>query len=95
MLGAVLGGASCTPSTSRRSSATARACEGLIQHLRAWEPAVEKWLAPQGGLLRPLIVRYLGHRFGMPFVNQGGKLREAADTVVFLCRATFSRRWSF
>lgn len=56
--------------------------ERLIEHLHAWEPAFETWLAPQEALLRPLTIRYLGHRFGVAFASDGEDLRAAADGVV-------------
>ena len=54
----------------------------LADHLRDWEPAFEKWLAPQDDLLRPLTARWLAHRFGTPMVKGRGELREAADCIV-------------
>ena len=53
----------------------------LISHLQDWQPAFEKWLAPQEDALRPLTARWLAHRFGTPMVKGRGELREAADSI--------------
>jgi Fe-S-cluster containining protein len=56
--------------------------EVLAQHLEMWQPAYQRWLAPQEELLRPLTARYLAYRFGTPMVKGRGELREAADSIV-------------
>ncbi len=56
----------------------------LAEHLHAWQPAFERWLAPQEELLKPLAARYLAHRFGTPMVKGRGDLREAADCISHL-----------
>ena len=56
----------------------------VAQHLHAWQPAFEKWLAPQDELLRPLAARYLAHRFGAPMVKGRGDLRESCDGIVHI-----------
>ena len=56
----------------------------LGEHLHAWEPAFERWLAPQEDLLRPLVARWMAHRFGTPMVKGRGDLREACDSMVHL-----------
>lgn len=53
----------------------------LGEHLHAWQPAFERWLAPQEDALRPLAARWLAHRFGTPMVKGRGDLREAADCI--------------
>ena len=53
----------------------------LGEHLHDWQPAFERWLAPQEDLLRPLQARFLAHRFGTPMVKGRGDLREAADCI--------------
>jgi Fe-S-cluster containining protein len=56
----------------------------LAGHIRNWQPAFEKWLAPQDDALRPLAARWLAHRFGTPMIKGRGELREAADNIVQL-----------
>lgn len=57
--------------------------ERLVRALEDWPGAFERRLAAQEEVLRPLWLRYLSHRFGMPWVNQDGELRASADTIVF------------
>ena len=56
----------------------------LADHLQNWQPAFEKWLAPQDDALRPLAARWLAHRFGIPMIKGRSELREAADNIVQL-----------
>lgn len=65
-----------------RAEGAASRGESLVEHLGAWQPAFEKWLAPSDDLLRPLTARWLAHRFGTPMVKGRGELREAADCIV-------------
>ena len=53
----------------------------LAERLQSWQPAFERWLAPQEDLLQPLAARFLAHRFGTPMVKGRGDLREAADCI--------------
>lgn len=55
----------------------------MVAVLEAWPKAFERRLAAQEDALRPLQLRYLAHRFSMPYVNQDGELRTSADTIVF------------
>ena len=54
----------------------------IVDHLDDWEPALGTWLAPAEDALRPLMLRWLAHRFGTPMVNARGELREAADSIL-------------
>jgi len=56
----------------------------LIDHLEAWEPAMERYLGPAEESLRPLAARWLAHRFGTPMVKGRGELRAAADDIAQL-----------
>jgi hypothetical protein len=56
----------------------------LAHHLRDWQPAFARWLAPQEDALRPLTARWLAHRFGTPMLKGNGELREASDSIVHL-----------
>jgi len=56
----------------------------LIAHLADWQPAYGKWLAPQEDALRPLMLRYLAHRFATPTVKSRGELKEAADSIAHI-----------
>jgi len=64
----------------------------IVDHLDAWEPAMGKWLAPAEDGLRPLMLRWLSHRFGTPMVKGRGELREAADSIlhVYGCALRFA-----
>lgn len=53
----------------------------LGDHLRRWEPAWERWLAPQEEALRPLHLRYLAHRHFAPFLTIQGELKFAAGAI--------------
>ena len=55
----------------------------LVECFTDWPAAFERRLASQEDTLRPLALRYLSHRFGMPWVNQDGEVRSATDTIVF------------
>jgi len=59
----------------------------LVAGLAAWGDALDQWYFPQEEALRPIFSRYLQHRFGMPYANQEGNLREAADTIALLFSA--------
>ena len=52
------------------------------QALTQWQPALGKYLAPQEGLLRPLTLRWLAHRFGTPMTKGKAELRAGADVIV-------------
>jgi Fe-S-cluster containining protein len=54
----------------------------LVRHLHEWAPAMATWLAPVEEPLRPLMARWLAHRFGTPMTIGGGDLRSAADQIV-------------
>lgn len=54
----------------------------LDEHLRAWQPAYERWLAPQEDELRGLHLRYLAHRHFAPFLTIRGELKFASGAVV-------------
>lgn len=56
--------------------------EELAHHLDAWQPAFERWLAPQEAHLRPLQARWLAHRFGTPMTKGRAELRRAADEII-------------
>ena len=56
----------------------------LLAHLEAWEPALEKWVAPHEDAIRPLAARWLAHRFGTPMIKGRGELRNAADDIAQL-----------
>ncbi len=60
------------------------ASPALPEHLRDWQAAFARWLAPQEEALRPLASRWLAHRFATPMVKGRGDLREAADCIVHL-----------
>jgi Fe-S-cluster containining protein len=60
----------------------------LARHLRDWEPAMAAWLSPAEELLRPLMSRWLAHRFGTPMTIGGGDLRKAADQIVHVYGAS-------
>jgi Fe-S-cluster containining protein len=56
----------------------------LVAHLHEWEPAMATWLAPVEEPLRPLMTRWMAHRFGAPMTLGRGDLQEAADQVVHI-----------
>ena len=63
---------------------TPEALAALTAALEAWGPSIDAWLAPREEALRPLMLRWMGHRFGMPYVNQTGDLRACADTIAMI-----------
>jgi hypothetical protein len=52
--------------------------------LEQWGPCIDASVGPREELIRPLALRWLGHRFGMPYINQTGDLRAAADIVAMM-----------
>jgi hypothetical protein len=56
--------------------------DALAQHLQDWESPMAAWLSPAEEPLRPLMSRWLAHRFGTPMTMGGGDLRRAADEIV-------------
>ncbi len=52
--------------------------------LEEWGPCIDASVGPREELIRPLALRWLGHRFGMPYINQTGDLRAAADIVAMM-----------
>ncbi len=54
----------------------------LDKHLRDWQPAYEKYLAPSEDALRPLHLRFLAHRHFAPFLSIQGELKYAAGAIV-------------
>ena len=58
--------------------------EVFERHLTDWRPAFGAWLAPQEEALKPLVSRYLAHRFSAPFAKEKGELRRAADGIAHL-----------
>jgi hypothetical protein len=60
----------------------------LVRHLHDWEPAMGKWFSPAEESLRPLMARWLAHRFGTPMTIANGDLRKAADRIVHVYGAS-------
>ena len=60
----------------------------LVRHLHDWEAAMATWLAPVEEPLRPLMRRWLAHRFGTPMTVASGDLQEAADRIVHIYGAS-------
>ena len=52
--------------------------------LEGWGPMIDAHVAPTEEALRPLMLRWMGHRFAMPYVNQTGDLRACADTIAMI-----------
>ena len=60
------------------------AADRLPAALREWQPALERWVAPEEDALRPLASRWLAHRFAIPMLKGRGDLRESCDGIVHL-----------
>ena len=56
--------------------------------LHEWQPALERWVAPQEEALGPLASRWLAHRFAIPMLKGRGELRESCDGIVHLYAAS-------
>src|SRR5438309_923353 len=60
------------------------AADRLPAALREWQPALERWVAPEEDALRPLASRWLAHRFAIPMLKGRSELRESCDGIVHL-----------
>ena len=56
--------------------------------LHEWQPALERWVAPQEEALGPLASRWLAHRFAIPMLKGRGELRESCHGIVHLYAAS-------
>lgn len=57
--------------------------ERLVEALSDWRDNGPRWVAPAEESLRPLMLRYLGHKFAMLYLSQEGEVRQSADTIAF------------
>jgi hypothetical protein len=60
------------------------AAAAFVRALEDWGPTIDARVGPREELIRPLALRWLSHRFGMPYINQTGDLRAAVDTIAMM-----------